>query len=96
MNNTNTQIPNSPQELLKKNQEPLSPEVIWEEFGKMSVKEQEIFIWNCVDKMGNFHEFVVNKMMNDDDYDKEDVGVWIQDGTKWREIKRILNGMLGD
>ena len=98
MENTTTtpDVPNSPQELMRKNNSPLSPEVIWEEYDKMSVKEKEVFIWNCVEKMKNFHFWVVEKMMKEDEYTKEDIGVWVQDGTKWNELLRLLNGMLND
>ena len=91
MNNTET--PNTPQELIQQNQEPLSPETIWEEYKKLDVKDKEIFIFNCVSQMKDFHHFVVNDMMEDDSKGKEDVGIWIQDGTKWSEIMRILSSM---
>ena len=93
MNTQETNIPNTPQELIQQNQEPLSPETIWEEYKKLSVKEKEIFILNCVSQMKDFHYFVVEEMMNDETKTKEDVGVWIQDGTKWCEIMRTLNSM---
>ena len=93
MNNTESTIPNTPQELVKQNQEPLSPETIWEEYKKLDVKDKEIFILNCVSQMKDFHHFVVNDMMEDETKTKEDVGIWIQDGTKWSEIMRILNSM---
>ena len=93
MNNQETIIPNTPSELVKQNQEPLSPETIWEEYKKLGVKEQEIFILNCVSQMKEFHHYVVNEMMEDESKSKEDVGIWIQDGTKWSEIMRILSSM---
>ena len=89
----NTTIPNTPQELVKQNQEPLSPEVIWEEYKKMSVSDQEKFIWNTVNMMTDFHHMVVDKMMKDETDSKDDVGIWIQDGTKWSMILRILHSM---
>ena len=89
----NTEIPNTVSELIQQNQEPLSPETIWEEFRKMSVTDQETFIWNAVRSMKDFHFYVGRQMMEDDPKTKEDVGVWIQDGTKWNEILRILGGM---
>ena len=91
--NTETTIPNSPNELVRNNQEPLTPETIWDEYKKLSVKDKEIFILNCVSQMKEFHFFVVNEMMGDDSKSKDDVGIWIQDGTKWSEIMRILGGM---
>ena len=35
----------------------------------------------------------MEEMMEDDSKGKEDVGIWIQDGTKWSDIMRILSSM---
>ena len=91
MNNTET--PNTPSELVKQNQEPLNPETIWDEYKKLDMKEQEVFIWNCVNQMKEFHQFVVNTMMEDETKGKDDVGIWIQEGTKWSEVLRVLDSM---
>ena len=88
-----TSVPNTPSELVRQNQEPLSPETVWNEYHKLSVREKEVFIWNCVNQMRNFHFFVVDEMMGDETKTKEDVMCWVQDGTKWNELLRILNGM---
>ena len=90
MNNTET--PNTVSELLTQNQAPLAPETIWEEYKKMSAEDQVKFIWNCVNLQSDFHQFVVNKMIEDGD-DLKKGGIWVQDGTKWVTILRILDTM---
>ena len=90
---TNETIPSTPQELIRQNQEPLSPETVWDEFHKLSVSDKEVFIWNCVSQMRNFHFFVVDEMMKDEECPKERLMSWVQDGTKWNELLRILHGM---
>ena len=86
------ETPNTVSELLTQNQAPLAPETIWEEYKKMSMEDQEKFIWNCVNLQFDFHQFVVNKMVEDKD-STEESGGWIQDGTKWGIIKSILDSM---
>ena len=86
------ETPNTVSELLTKNQEPLSPETIWEEYKKLSMEDQEKFIWNCVNLQADFHKFVVNKMVEDKDSITESGG-WVQDGTKWSIILNILDSM---
>ena len=86
------ETPNTVSELLTQNQEPLSPETIWEEYKKLSMEDQEKFIWNCVNLMGDFHQFVVNKKVEDDETITEGGG-WIVDGTKWNLIRQILDSM---
>ena len=90
MNNTET--PNTVSELIQQNKEPLSPETIWEEYKKLGVQEQETFILNCVRLMDDFHQFVVQKNVEDDQPITESGG-WVVDGTKWNIIHSILNGI---
>ena len=88
-----TQVPNTPSELIQKNREPLSPEVIWEEFGKMSVEDQEKFLWNGVRVMKEFHQFVVKKNTEDGDTLKES-GLWVVDGVKWEMMFQLMDSMM--
>lgn len=85
-------VPNTPSELIQQNKEPLSPETIWEEYKKLSMEDQEKFIWNCVNLQSEFHQFVVNKKVEDDEPITESGG-WIQDGTKWSIILNLLDSM---
>ena len=85
-------IPNTPQELIQQNQEPLSPETIWEEFKKMSVEDQEKFLWNGVRVMKEFHQFVVRKSTEDGSTLKESGG-WVVDGVKWEMVFHLMNSM---
>ncbi len=90
--NTTSEIPNTPGELIKNNTH-TTPEELWERFKDLSVKEKELFIWNTCDWMKSFHNYMVESMMEDDEMGKDDVGIWIQDGTKWCEIMRTLGSM---
>ena len=90
METTNT--PNTVSELIQQNQEPLSPETIWEEYKKLGVQDQETFILNCVRMMKDFHFFVIEKMTEDKE-DMSDTGRWIVDGTKWETIHNLICSM---
>ena len=95
MNNTTTNdsVPNTPNELVKNNTT-TTPEEIWERYCDLGVKEKEVFILNTISQMKDFHMGVVEMMLKDDEYTKEDVGEWVQDGTKWCDIMRILTSMV--
>ena len=87
-------IPDTPQELLKKNQEPLNPKDIWGEVCKLSIKEQEVFLWNLMDRMKGFHKGVVDMMMEEDEYSKEDIYPWMVDGMKYQEMMRTMETII--
>ena len=80
--NTTSEFPDTPSELIKNNTT-TTPEELWERFRDLSVKDKELFIYNTCDWMKNFHKYMVDSMMEEDEMSKEDVGIWIQDGTKW-------------
>ena len=90
MNNTET--PNTVSELIQQNKEPLTPETIWEEYKKLSMEDQEKFIWNCVNLMTDFHQFVVNKKVEGNEPITESGG-WVADGVKWETIRNLLDSM---
>ena len=67
--------------------------VIWEEWMKMDVEDQEKFLWNGVRLMKEFHQFVVKSKLEKDSSLKEG-GVWVGDGVKWEMMFQLMETMM--
>ena len=85
MNNT----PETVNELLEQNQQPIPPEELFEQLKKLQPSDQQLFSWNTVQHLIRFHEFVIDDLDSDD----ESLPVWISDLEKLKMCSHLLNSL---
>ena len=74
-----TSVPNTPNELLKQNQK-TTPEEIWERVTDLQPSDLQVFTWNCLSRMREFHQFVVEQKIENGDED-DTLNLWVKDLT---------------
>ena len=76
-----TSVPNTPNELVQQNNV-CSPEDIWERVKDLKPSELHIFTWNCLSRMKQYHEFVVeHKLNSEDESERDNIVIWTKDLT---------------
>ena len=74
-----TSVPNTPNELVRQNQE-TTPEEIWERVCELKPTDLQVFTQNCLRRMKQFHELVLEEKLNNGDED-DTLPLWVKDTT---------------
>ena len=80
-----TSVPNTPSELLQQNRE-TTPEEIWERVTDLSPSDLQVFGWNVMNRLREFHQSVVKEMITDEDTDPETLIYWVKDLTIYSSV----------
>ena len=81
--------PNTVNELLEQNQQPVPPEELFEKVKELEPADQQVFSWNTVHHLIKFHEFVVEQLDNDD----PSLPVWLSDLEKLKLCSALLDSL---
>ena len=81
--------PETVNELLEQNQQPIPPEELFEQLKKLETTDQQLFSGNTVQHLIRFHEFVINELDTDD----KTLPIWISDLEKLKMCSHLLNSL---
>ena len=81
--------PETVNELLEQNQQPIPPEELFEKVKELTPTDQQVFSWNTVKHLIRFHEFVIEDLDSDD----KSLPVWISDLEKLKMCLHLLNSL---
>ena len=88
-NTPDSNIPDTVNELLQQNSQPIPPEELWEKVKELNPGDQQVFSYNIVDYLRRFHEFVIEDMdCNDPSY-----STWIQDLERLKMCSILLDSL---
>ena len=82
-------IPDTVNELLEQNSQPIPPEELFEKVKELNPGDQQVFSWNIVNQLVRFHQFVIEDLdCNDPSYT-----TWVSDLERLKMCSLLLDSL---